>query len=257
MTSRRTDILEEVRLCHELYRLQIKEAVCKFASGIAHEFNNLLFILAANAEMAVRTIRSGRIASEEVDQIMEGIKRGVAMSRQLQIFGRFDEGEPLIVCVNDVLAGITRPLRSMLGDEVELVVSPASDPWPVLIDRRQLENAITNISTNARDAMPDGGTLTIESTNVEIESPGESPADPARYVLIRTSDTGVGMKPEILERIFEPLFTTGETYKHVGLGLCMVENTVAQAGGYISVTSKPGCGTSFDIYLPAKNSPGT
>jgi two-component system cell cycle sensor histidine kinase/response regulator CckA len=251
MTSTKTDSEEAVRLCHALYRQQIKEAVCNFAAGIAHEFNNLLFILAANAEMAVRTIRSGKIASEEVDQIMEGIKRGVALSRQLQIFGRFDAGEPLVVCVNDVLNGIAQQLRCMLGEKVELVVAPGSDPWSVLIDRRQLENAITNISTNASDAMPDGGTLTIESTNVEIGSPARSLPDPARYVLIRASDTGVGMEPEILERIFEPLFTTGETYKHAGLGLCMVENIVAHAGGYISVTSKPGCGTSFDIYLPA------
>jgi signal transduction histidine kinase len=250
MTSTDLDPEEGIWLCHELYRQQIKESVRNFAAGIAHEFNNLLFIMAANAEMAVRTIRSGRAALEEVDQIMEGIKRGVAFTRKLQIFGRFDEGEPLVVCVKDVLTSITQELRSMMGENVELVVEPASDPWPVLIDRKQLERAITNLSANARDAMPDGGTLTIESANVEIEPP-------ARYVMIRTSDTGVGMEQEILERIFEPLFTTRETGQHAGLGLCMVENIVAHAGGYISVTSKPGCGTSFDIYLPATNYLGT
>ncbi len=251
MKPTKLDPEEEVRLCHELYRLQTKEAVCDFAAGIAHEFNNLLFALAANAEMAIRAIRSGGVAQQEVDQILEGVKRGVALTRQLQIFGRFNEGEPLPVCVNDVLTGITRQLLSLLGEKVELVIAPGSNPWPVRIDRKQLEKVITNLSANARDAMPDGGTLTIESANVEIEARVESAPDPARYVMIRASDTGVGMEPEILENIFKPLFTTGKTGQHVGLGLCMVENTVAHAGGHISVESKPGRGTSFEIYFPA------
>jgi signal transduction histidine kinase len=242
---------KEVRPCQEMYRLQAKEAVCSFAAGIAHEFNNLLFVLAANAEMAVRAIRSGRAAQQEVDHILEGIKRGVELTRQLQIFGRFDQGEPLLVCVNDVLTGITQQLRSLLGEKVELVIAPGSKPWPVLIDRKQLEKVITNLSANSRDAMPDGGTLTIESANVEIEPRVGSAPDPARYVMIRASDTGVGMEPDILENIFKPLFTTRETGQHTGLGLCMVENAIAHAGGHISVYSKPGRGTSFEIYLPA------
>jgi two-component system cell cycle sensor histidine kinase/response regulator CckA len=247
---------EEDRLDRELARLQKNEAVYRLATGIAHEFNNLLFILATNAEMAASRIRSGRAAIEETRQILEGIKRGVAFTRQLQLFGRHGAGEPEIVDVSKVLADMTQRLNGMLGEGVELNLRTGSDSWPIVVDRKQLEQAIVNLSANAVDAMPEGGTLAIGSTNVERGFRTSSAPGTYRFVLVEVSDTGTGMQPEIQERIFEPLFTTRESGLHAGLGLCMVERTVAHTGGYINVDSKPGRGTVFELYLRAANGNG-
>lgn len=244
---------EEARLDQELTRLQKNEAVCRLATGIAHEFNNLLFIMASNAEIAANLIRSGRVAMEETRQILEAIKRGVAFTRQLQLFGRRDAGAPEIVDVGEVLSAMTQQLHGMLGEGIELKLRPGSGCWPVSIDRKRLEQAIVNLSTNAVDAMPDGGTLAIDSANVERGFQTRSAPGPYRFVLLRVSDTGTGMQPEVLERIFEPLFTTRGSGLRAGLGLCTVEQTVAHAGGYINVDSKPGRGTVFELYLRAAN----
>jgi len=253
ITKEKFRLEEEARLDRELARLQKNDAVCRLATGIAHEFNNLLFVLASNAEIADNLIRSGRAAAEETKQILAAVKRGVAFTRQLQLFGRHDAGEPEIVDIGEVLAGLTQRLDEMLGDGIKLLLRPGSNSWSVVINRKRLEQAIVNLSANAVDAMPGGGTLTISSTNVERGFRTRSAFGPYRFVLLRVSDTGQGIPPEILERIFEPLFTTGKSGLRYGLGLCMVEQTVAHAGGYINVDSQPGRGTVFELYLRAAN----
>ncbi len=244
------DVSEKVALQRRLSEAEKMEAVGRLAGGVAHDFNNLLTVIGGYAEILLR--RGGE--HEELQEIARAARQASALTRQLLAFSRRQVLHPRVLDLNQIVAGMEGMLQRIIGDDVSVAVKLANELAAVEADRAQIERVILNLAANARDAMPDGGALTIETANVElgqaqISQHGEG--RPGPHVLLAVSDTGVGMDEEVRRHLFEPFYTTKPAGQGTGLGLATVFGVVKQSGGGIYVYSEPGRGSTFKIYLPA------
>ncbi len=233
-------------------RAQRMELVGRLASGVAHDFNNLLVVINGNAELLVLAMAEGDPRREDVEAIREAGARGVALTRRLLSFGRQQVSQGGLIAIDEMIGELLPIMRNLVGDRVT-VVSKAGNVGLVQADRVQLEQALVNLVGNARDAMPNGGRVMIATSSVTISAadPRIHPAaDAGAYIRITVTDTGVGIDQAILEDIFEPFFTTKPPGTGTGLGLAIVEGAVAQAGGFVTLESIVGSGTTFSMYVP-------
>ena len=247
------DVSERKRLQAQLSQAQKLESVGRLAGGVAHDFNNLLTIVIGNAEFALSRLLDEDPVRSEVNEIINAAQRAADLTRQLLAFARKQIIEPKIVNVNSLVLGMEKMLRRVIGEDIELATKTQESVPLVKVDPGQLEQVLLNLAINARDAMPDGGNLTIETSDSElVEGHTHHGVDvaPGNYVLIAVSDTGVGMDSKTLAQAFEPFFTTKEVGKGTGLGLATCYGIVRQAGGHIWAYSEVGSGTTFKIFLP-------
>jgi PAS domain S-box-containing protein len=246
---------EEVlhQTARQLQQAQKMEAVGRLAGGVAHDFNNLLTAVLGHAELALAAADPAGTVHADLERIHTAATKAAAVTGQLLTFSRKQKLDPRIVDLGGLVTEVAAMLHPMLGDDVRLELSLAPDLGLVRADPAQLEQVLMNLTMNARDAMPDGGSLTIEMANMDFaEAPllTEANLSPGAYVMLEVSDTGIGMTPDVQARLFEPFFTTKGPTKGTGLGLAMVYGIVTQSGGQISVYSEPGAGSTFKIYLP-------
>ena len=246
------NITEQKHAEDQLRQAQKMEAVGRLAGGVAHDFNNVLGIITACTELLSSRVDSK--TTEYIENIRTAAQRGAALTRQLLAFSRRQAIQPSIFDLNERLHDVARLLRPLMGDDVELVIQRRSSSAIVETDPSQLDQIVLNLAFNARDAMPRGGKLLIETSTADFDEHfvrQHPQVSPGRYVLLAVSDTGTGMDEQTVSRIFEPFFTTKEPGKGTGLGLATVYGIVRQSGGYIWVYSEPGRGTTFKIYLPS------
>jgi len=247
------DVSERLRMEAQLRQAQKMEAVGQLAGGVAHDFNNLLTIILGYAGLVADRLGGQPELRRQVEEIANAGGRGAALTRQLLAFSRQLPLQPRIVELNAVVQGVETMLRRLIGEHVELAIRLEATAGRVLVDPGLIEQVVVNLAVNARDAMPDGGGLVIETADVEpgVLDAGAQPGfPPAPQVLLAVSDSGCGMDAAIRARIFEPFFTTKEPGKGTGLGLATVFGIVQQSGGRIELDSEPGRGSSFRIYLP-------
>jgi len=247
------DVSERRDLERMLHLSQKLEAVGRLAGGIAHDFNNILAVITGQGESALRLLEPENLARGRLGEILEAAARAARLTRQLLAFSRKQILEPQVLDVNAALTELEKMLRRVLGAHVELELRSGRDLGAVKADPTQLEQVIVNLALNARDAMPEGGHLTIETANVDLDeayAAAHPPARPGPYIMVAVSDNGIGMDAETQRQIFEPFFTTKPPGEGTGLGLATVYGVVKQSGGYVWVYSEPGRGTTFKIYLP-------
>jgi PAS domain S-box-containing protein len=239
----------EQRLRH----VQKMEAIGRLAGGIAHDFNNVLGVIVAYSEMLVEKLHGSEELYPLVLSITKAVERGSALTRQLLAFSRQQVLEPQVLCLGEYIENMKDMLARVIGEDLQLKILKGDDRYRVKVDPTQIEQVIMNLVVNARDAMPNGGRLTIETNEVEIDEEYCSRNPESRlgwHIMLSVSDTGCGMPPEVLSRIFEPFFTTKEQGKGTGLGLATIYGIVKQSGGHLNVYSEVGHGTTFKIYLP-------
>jgi PAS domain S-box-containing protein len=249
---RRTE--EALRKSEEqLRQWQRVEAIGRLAGGVAHDFNNLLMTIKGCSELLLGAFDRRDPRREEVDEILKAADRATSLTRQLLAFGRRQVLQPQVLDLNAVVMNMDKMLRRLIGEDVQLMTSLDSDLWSVKVDPGMIEQVVMNLAVNSRDAMPNGGKLTIETTNVTHDEEYAShhvSVKPGYYVMLAISDTGCGMDKETQSHLFEPFFTTKETGKGSGLGLSTVYGIIKQSEGNIWAYSEPGLGTTFKIYLP-------
>lgn len=249
------DITEQRRLDARLRQAEKMQALGTLAGGVAHDFNNLLTAVLGSIDLAARRIENNPRVTRLLENAAYAARRGASLTHRLLSFSRQRELEPRVVDPNAILSEMDELLSRTLGGMVQISKSCAPDLWPVLIDPAQLELAILNLCINARDAMPEGGALTLTTENVSIGDPNTLNLAPGDYALLTVRDTGSGIPPDVVARIFEPFFTTKEVGKGTGLGLSMVYGLVQQSGGAVDVETAPGRGTSMKLYLPRSQDP--
>jgi signal transduction histidine kinase/CheY-like chemotaxis protein len=256
------DITRQRQAEEQLKLIQRLEAVGRLAGGIAHDFNNLLSVIVGTADFALSNLREGEEFHDDMVAIRDAGQRAAVLTRQLLAFSRRQLLQPEVVNLNAIVYGMESLLRRSLGEDIELRVVFADELGKVKVDPGQIEQVIMNLAVNARDAMPTGGRLTIETANVELDenyAAAHVSVKPGSYVLLSVSDSGCGMDESTREHLFEPFFTTKGPGRGTGLGLSTVYGIVKQSGGSIWVYSEPGLGTTFRIYLPRERagSPST
>jgi two-component system cell cycle sensor histidine kinase/response regulator CckA len=249
----RAQYLEQRReLEDQLRHSQRLEAVGRLAGGIAHDFNNLLSVIIGYSDFALAKAADGELR-RDIEQIRKSADRAALLTRQLLVFSRRQKIEPRRIDLNELISNLNQMLRRVIGEDIDLQLELQPGLPMVLADAGQMEQVLMNLTLNARDAMPDGGKLVIETADLEIEHAGSSlppQITPGRYVRITVSDNGIGMDKNTQEHIFEPFFTTKEVGKGTGLGLSVVYGLVRQNNGHVWFHSAPGEGASFYIYLP-------
>jgi two-component system cell cycle sensor histidine kinase/response regulator CckA len=248
-----SDITDRKQLEDQLRQAQKMEAVGRLAGGVAHDFNNMLTVIASYSELFLRQLDPDSPLHQHADEIKKATHQTAALTRQLLTFARRQVLQPQVLDLNAVVATMEQMLRRLIGEDIMLVTQLDPTLGRIRADPGQLEQVILNLAINARDAMPQGGRLTIETANIELDNAyarRRINVRPGPYVLLAVSDTGYGMDAKTVSHIFEPFFTTKEPGQGTGLGLSTVYGIVTQSGGHIEVTSEPGRGTIFMIYLP-------
>jgi PAS domain S-box-containing protein len=253
---------ERDKLERRLYQSQRLDSLAQLAGGVAHEFNNLLGVISNCAAFVSEEVMkeapqvAWHTVREDVQRIERAAERAASLTRQLLAFARRDVAQPRPLDLNDVIGGIEPMLARMLGEHVEVQADLADGLYPVLADPSQMEQILVNAAVNAGDAMTGGGRLTIQTANTSVgDSADPAGPPPGRYASLKISDTGIGMPREILDRAFEPFFTTRTERQGSGLGLAAVHGIVTQAGGDVRISSEPGAGTTLTIRLPATSQP--
>jgi two-component system cell cycle sensor histidine kinase/response regulator CckA len=248
------DVSERKNLEEQFRQAQKMEAVGRLSGGVAHDFNNLLGVIIGYSEFLQERLDPANALRGSVDEILSAGNRAASLTRQLLAFSRQQVLDPKVLDLNGAVSDMNKLLRRLIGEDIELTTILSPDLGRVKADQGQLEQVILNLAVNARDAMPHGGKLTIQTKNFVMDEAFVRrypyPVQPGRYVRLAVSDSGIGMDAETKARAFEPFFTTKEKGKGTGLGLSTVYGVVKQSGGYIDIISSPGTGTTFKIYLP-------
>jgi signal transduction histidine kinase len=247
------DITARRKLEEELRYSQKMEAVGRLAGGIAHDFNNLLTIILGYGSLLKQSLQFNEQAEDHIRVVMGAAGQAARLTQQLLAFSRKQVLRPEVINLNDVIGEMEKILRGVVREDTELIITLAPDLGRVRADRGQIEQVVMNLCVNARDAMPRGGRLTLETGNIDLaqeRAAHNGPVKPGPYALLAISDTGSGMDAETRARIFEPFFTTKEFGKGTGLGLSTCHGIVKQSGGDILVYSEPGQGSRFEVYLP-------
>ena len=247
------DITERKHLETQLQQSRRMEAIGRLAGGVAHDFNNLLTIIRGYTELALKRPQVTPELRIDIERIEDASERATSLVRQLLAFSRRQVLQPKLLDLNGIVVGLDKLLRRLMDEDIQMVTIPGKDLGTIKADPVQIEQVIMNLVVNARDAMPKGGRLTVETQNVDLDKPFASEhviMPPGNYVVLAVSDSGVGMTPETASHIFEPFYTTKESGRGTGLGLSTVYGIVKQSGGYIWVFSEPGKGSTFKVYLP-------
>jgi signal transduction histidine kinase len=247
-------VAEKERLQLQLQQSRRLESLGQLAGGIAHDFNNLLAVILGYASFIERRAEPGSDDERDVGEVRKAGERATRLTHQLLAFARRETVRPKVLDLTGVVLEMELLLRRTLGEHVRLETALAADLWPIMADYGQLEQVLVNLAVNARDAMPGGGTLTLDTENVAADAAYvalRTGLAPGRYVRLRVSDTGVGMEPEVAARAFDPFFTTKPKGQGTGLGLATIYGIVTEAGGHVQIYSEPGLGTTFTVLLPA------
>jgi two-component system, cell cycle sensor histidine kinase and response regulator CckA len=252
--NKRREAEEALRKSEEqLRQWQRVEAIGRLAGGVAHDFNNLLMTILGCSELLLREFDPKDPRREEVEEIRRAAQRATSLTHQLLAFGRRQVLQPRVLDLNEIVENMDRMLRRMIGEDIQFLTILAPGLWPVKVDPGQIEQVIMNLVVNARDAMPQGGRLTVETSNIKLDEEyarRHIAVKPGAFVMLAVTDTGCGMNAETRSHLFEPFFTTKEKGKGTGLGLSTVYGIIKQSGGNIWAYSEVGKGSTFKVYLP-------
>ncbi len=253
ITERKRAERDREELASQLAQAQKMESIGRLAGGVAHDFNNILTAILGHAELALVDMASDNPIREEIENIHDSAERAATLTQQLLAFARRQVIQPKLLNVNELLGNLTKMLKRMIGEDIELITRTGSDVGGIIADTSQFEQVLLNLAVNARDAMPEGGTLTIATDNLTVSEPTPEQHDslpPGEFVIVSISDTGMGIPEEIRQHLFEPFFTTKELGKGTGLGLAVVLGIVQSHKGYVRVESSVGQGACFRLYFP-------
>ena len=248
------DVTDRLELETQLRATARMESVGELAAGVAHNFNNALMAIAGYADLIADRLPADDPARQDLDQIQQVTERGASLTRQLLAFSRKEQIHPSVFCLNTAVESACGLLAPLLGDQCELRLTLDRDLPTISGDRAQIEQVVSNLVLNARDAMPTGGVVTLATETLDLDAAAlllHPEATPGGHVRLLVTDTGSGMDPETAARVFEPFFTTKDPGAGVGLGLAMVHGTITHHGGFVDLTSEPDVGSSFSVYLPA------
>jgi signal transduction histidine kinase len=247
------DVTPQRQQEEQFRQAQKLEMVGRLAGGVAHEFNNLLSVINGYTNLVLSSLHPHDRHRELLEEVLRAGERAVSLTQQLLAYSRQQMLQPRVVDLNELVRGTEKTLRCILGEDIELRIATGENLDPIKVDPVQMEQVLLNLVINARDALPAGGALTIETTHTHLAESrftDQARMNPGPYTVLTVTDTGCGMDEGTLRHIFEPFFTTKEQGKGTGLGLAMVWGTVKQSGGHVEVESRPGRGTTFRLYLP-------